>query len=337
MRYDGIHIKGLGTALPQICSADSAVTAGSYSPEEHAKNGILGVPVAPEDETPPEMATTAARKALAEAGTPAADVDLVIYGCQWDPQHTTPASYLHRHLGIRATALNMEVRQGCSGGITMLDVAARYLHGSTDTHTALVATADRFCLPGWDRYRSEEGYIWGDAASAVVLSDDDGGGFARLLATSFSALPAMEEVARGSLLAGATRGELPLKLRKRKQALYKKIGPLAFRTQFQNAVRDTARDALRQAGVAHEEIRWFLVPNMGLQWRTWALCEPLGIDDSRTTWTDHGRHIGHTGLADQALALEFLVGSGRVASGDRLLLLAVGVGLTFAAAVVEIA
>lgn len=334
MKHGNVYLAGLGTYLPPIVAADSAVDSGHYSDEEHRRNGILGTPVASEDEMPPEMAVHAAKKALVAAGMSATDLDLVLYGGQWDPQHLAPASYVHRGLGARDDVPNLEFRQGCSGAVTMLDMASRYLGAETAQRSALVSTGDRFCLPGWDRYLSEEGYIWGDAASAVILSNE--GGVARLLATAAQSMSQAEEVCRGSALVEADRGALPVLSRIPKQRFYKKVGPLSFRRRFQLAVHEVAAQALRDAETEIADVSWALVPNMGLQWRGWALLEPLGIDETRTTWTDHGRYIGHTGLADQTLALEFLLNHGLLTPGSRVLLVAVGVGLTFSSAVLEI-
>lgn len=335
MRYGDVYLAGIGTYLPPVASADDAVAAGRYSADEHRRNGITGTPVAAAAETPPEMAVTASKKALAAAGLRGADLELVLFGSQWDPQHGVPAAYVHHAVGGRPDVGTLEVRQGCSGAVTMLDLAARHLRTTPGGGAVLISTADRFCLPSWDRYSSDEGYIWGDAASALVVTSEPAG-IARLVATATHSFSAAEEVCRGSILLDAERGNLPLLMRGHKQRFYKKFGPLSFRREFQHAVRDTATRALAEAGTGAGEVAWALVPNMGLQWRGWALLEPLGVDETRTTWTDHGRHIGHTGLADQALALEFLLNRGALQGGDRVLLLAVGIGLTFSAAVLEI-
>jgi 3-oxoacyl-[acyl-carrier-protein] synthase-3 len=60
----------------------------------------------------------------------------------------------------------------------------------------------------------------------------------------------------------------------------------------------------------------------------------LGIDEHKTTF-DFSRRIGHTGASDPFIGLDHLVSSKRLGSGDWILLLAVGVGFIWTAAVLQ--
>ncbi len=62
---------------------------------------------------------------------------------------------------------------------------------------------------------------------------------------------------------------------------------------------------------------------------------PLGIPVERTTWP-RGSHIGHTGAGDRFVGLEHLITNGDVRTGYQVLLIEVGSGFTWCAAVVEI-
>jgi 3-oxoacyl-[acyl-carrier-protein] synthase-3 len=334
VKHDNVFLAGIGSHLPAVVPIQEAIAAGSYSEADHRKNGVLGVAVAADDETPAEMAARSARKALGNAGITGDELGLVLFGCQWDAQHVAPASYVHQHVGASNSAMAMEVGQGCSGGLAMLGVAAWFLKAHPEGAPVLLATGDRFHAPAWNRYGTGDGYVWGDASSSVVLAANNG--WARLLSTTSGSMSEGEEIGRGSAIALGHRGELTAIRQRQEMRLYKRIGPHEIRRRFQDTYRDVVARALADADTTADRAARFLVPNMGLTWRSWALLEPLGIDEDRTAWTEHGRHIGHTGLADQLLALEFLVNRGSLSPGDRAVLASVGVGFTFTAAVVEI-
>ena len=63
--------------------------------------------------------------------------------------------------------------------------------------------------------------------------------------------------------------------------------------------------------------------------------EPLGIAADRTAW-DRAREVGHLGAGDPFCGLHHLLRTGRARPGDAGLLLGVGAGFSWGAAVVEV-
>lgn len=62
---------------------------------------------------------------------------------------------------------------------------------------------------------------------------------------------------------------------------------------------------------------------------------PLGIPLERMTWP-WGRTVGHLGASDQFVALEHLLNVGELVPGQQVLMVGVGIGFTWCAAVLEI-
>ncbi|MGC7101685.1 ketoacyl-ACP synthase III family protein [Amycolatopsis lurida] len=335
MRHDNVFLNGIGSHLPPVVPVDDAVRAGQLREADRVKIGATGVPISETEESPPEMAVQAAVKALKNADSSPAEIGLLLFGCLWDPEHVAPATYVHHHLGVPPDAMAFEIRQGCNGALAAMAAAAWHLGSRPGAAPVLVATADRFRAPAWDRYSARDGYLWGDAASAAVLSTHEGP--IRLLSTTSRSMSEAEEVGRRSPMSLGSPADLPGVRLRQEFHMYKRLGPQNVRSGLQAAVRAVVEQATTDAGTSLERISRFLVPNMGEQWRKWALLEPLGITEDRTTWTDHGRHIGHTGLADQFLALEHLLEQGALGSGDQVVLASYAVGFTFTAAVVQIA
>jgi 3-oxoacyl-[acyl-carrier-protein] synthase-3 len=77
-----------------------------------------------------------------------------------------------------------------------------------------------------------------------------------------------------------------------------------------------------------------VVPNLGLPALKWQFLDGLGIDETKTTlaW---GHRIGHLGAGDHLAALDHLITTEAVHSGDQILLAATGIGFTWSGAVLQ--
>ncbi len=78
-----------------------------------------------------------------------------------------------------------------------------------------------------------------------------------------------------------------------------------------------------------------MLPHFGRRRLEAIYYRPYGIDPARTTW-EWSRTVGHLGAGDQFAGLDHLVTSGRAVPGDRVVLIGVGAGYSWGAAVVEI-
>jgi 3-oxoacyl-[acyl-carrier-protein] synthase-3 len=137
------------------------------------KTGIRTRHIAAEDETAGDLAFAAAQKLFAQGKIAAADVDFVIL-CTQAPDYILPttACVLQHRLGIPTSAGALDVNLGCSGFVYGLSLAK----GLVETGAAqcvLLLTADtysKFIHPLDKSVRT----LFGDAAAAtaVVASDD---------------------------------------------------------------------------------------------------------------------------------------------------------------------
>ena len=93
--------------------------------------------------------------------------------------------------------------------------------------------------------------------------------------------------------------------------------------------------ALHDAGLGDlDRVRWVLCPHYGAALVERHCLTPLGIPAERTlAWL--GRRYGHIGAGDQFLGLEHLLDHGLLDAGDYALLLGIGVGMSFSAAIVR--
>ncbi|MFC4910145.1 ketoacyl-ACP synthase III family protein [Actinomadura gamaensis] len=329
-----LYIAGTGTWLPDPMTVDEAERAGLCERRRVWNTGAVSVCVATK-ESPPDMAVMAARSALDQAGCPPSDVTLVLHACTYHQGHDmwAPASYVQRFaLGNRCPA--MEIRQLSNGGMAALQTASAHLRSSAAPASVLITTADRFCPPGYDRWRTDPGTVCGDGGTAVLLSSS--GGHALLRSLSTVSDPGLETAGRGEdAFSSAPLGaRTPIDLARHGAVLARELGLEALVRRIEEGQRLAFEAATAEAGVALSDIDWFVLPNMGRSRLKAHFYDPFGIDPDRTTRSFGGR-TGHLGAGDQIAGLDHLIGSGRLEPGQTCLLAGVGSGFTWSAAVVE--
>lgn len=334
VNVNGIYIAGAGSWLPEPMTLDEAERAGLCERVLVWNTGIESVCVSA-GQSPPEMAVSAAREALGQAGCEPEDISLLLHASVYHQGHDmwAPASYIQRFaVGSRCPAL--EVRQMSNGGLAALELACAYLAADPTRTAALITTADRFCLPGFDRWRSDPGTVCGDGGTAVVLSRR--GGFARMRGLATVSDPGLERGGRGDRpFTGAPLGAgTPIDLSAAGSVLVREFGLDTLLKRIETGQREAFDRAAAQAGVKFADIDWFVLPNMGRTRMKAQYFDPFGIDPERTAWS-WGRRVGHLGAGDQFGGLAHLAAGGSLAPGQICLLAGIGAGFTWTVAVLE--
>ncbi|WP_031065869.1 ketoacyl-ACP synthase III family protein [Streptomyces sp. NRRL WC-3742] len=335
MRVEDIFIRGTAIRLPATLLVADAVAAGACPAKIATATDMLSVAHSPE-ESAAEMAVTAARTALARAGTTPEDIDLILHADTYHQgQDLWPvASYVQRETG-RSTCPALEVRQMSNGGLGALDLATAYLSADHNRCDALLTTADRFCPPGIDRWRTDPGTPYADGATALVLSRR--GGYARLRSLALHADAELEPMHRGEepFSPAPFSHRIPVDFEEAKRAFLRDVG-MSFAISKAHAGQQTAlKQALSDAEMELADADWVLLPHFGRRRLQAIYFEPFGIEPERTTW-DWSRTVGHLGAGDQFAGLDRLVVSGRARPGDRVVMVSVGAGYSWGAAVVDI-
>ncbi len=339
MRIPDMYLSAVGSYLPEKVASETAVEQGWYDAEEIELHGLTATSVAGELPAP-EMGLLAARQALGRCGLSGPDVSLLLYATTWHqgPEGWLAHSHLQRHL-LGGDVLATEIRQGCNGMFTALDLAASYLRAEQRRRYALLVSADNYGTPMVNRWRMGRGYIGGDGASAVVLSTEPG--FAQLLSVCTASVPEAEEMHRGAepvfppgitvgrgLDFDARNGEFMDKARRQTAG----TAPLL---RVQQRTLETAENALAEAGIDATDIARVAFMNYSREVVEQRCVAALGLPMSRSTW-EFGSRVGHCGASDQFLALDHLVSTGELGPGDNVLMLGTGPGVMLAAAVVRV-
>lgn len=338
MRVRDIFLNGIGVFVPETRDVEYAIERGLVSAEAMDQLGFTSVAVAG-DRPAAEMALSAARDAIAGSGVSPDEVALLLYADVWQqgPMAWQPQFYLQRHL-LGDRPLAMEIKHGCVGVLSGMELAAAYLRAD-ETHTAaMVVAGDNFGTPMIDRWTMGAGFTaLGDGASAVVLSREPG--FAQVLSVNTANHSAMEETWR----AGEPMFPPSITVGRRENFL-------AAHEEFKNKVGsgdhaamsivhlqrniDCVKHALADAEVSPSDIRRIVSHNMPRE-EARTYMGMIGFSFEQSAW-EYGRTVGHVGASDQMLGLYHLLSTGEVGPGDHVLLCGMSPGVTYKAAVVKI-
>lgn len=315
------RITGTGSFLPprRVTNADlvtQLATQGVETSDEWIveRTGIRARHFADDGVFSSDLGLEAAKNALQAAGRSAKDVDLIIVATSTpDMVFPSTACILQNKLGANGGAA-FDVQAVCSGFVYALTVADAMIQTGA-AKCALVVGAEIFSriLDFKDRTTC---VLFGDGAGAVVLEASDKPG---ILASDLHADGKHVGIlcVPGHVSGGAVLGDPLLKMDG--QAVFKLAVGL---------LESAARATLVKANLTDADIDW-LVPhqaNIRIMQST-ARKLKLSMDKVVVTVGEHG----NTSAASIPLALDTAVRSGKVKTGETLLLEGVGGGFTWGA------
>jgi 3-oxoacyl-[acyl-carrier-protein] synthase-3 len=307
------EITGVGMTVPErvVANDELAATIGVDDEWVVRRTGIRARHIAGPDERTSTLATLAARRALDDAGVSPEAVDLIVVAtCTPDSAIPATAPMVQAALGARSAGA-FDVNAACAGFLTAFDVCSALIRAGTVVRAVVVGAEVLSRVVDWSDPKIC--VLFGDGAGAVVLEASERK--AGLLASVFGA------DGSGANLIRIPEGERFLRMN----------GPEVFRAAVR-VMTDAARDALRAAGVSAGEID-LLIAHQANQRIIAEVGERLGVSPDGV-FTNVERY-GNTSAASIPIALCEAVGAGRLRDGSRLLLTAVGAGLTWGAGVIE--
>lgn len=169
-KTNSVRISGTGSYAPERVLTNAELAARVSTSDEwiFEKLGIRERRIAAEDELTSDLASQAARRALADAGLSANKVDLLILATS-TPDRTAPstACLVQAKIGMINQAPAFDLAAVCTGFLYGLTVGTAMIAAGTYDNV-LVVGADTFSrITDWSR---RDCVFFGDGAGAVVVS-----------------------------------------------------------------------------------------------------------------------------------------------------------------------
>lgn len=309
------RLLGIGGYRPRRVVGNAEVCRHIDSTDEwiRAHSGIEERRFASADETLLMMSVAAAEKALAQAGTVPADVDLVVLASMSNLVQTPPLAVQVAHeLGARSAAA-VDLSAACAGFCHVLAVASDAVRAGS-AQRVLVIGAERMTdiVEPTDRTIS---FLFADGAGAAVVGAAGDPGIGPVVRRADGALK--QALRMTSSWAGG-----------RDRPWMRMDGRRVFRWAVEE-VTPAALQALDLAGVPVADLDAF-VPHQANLRIIEIMAARLALPPRTVVAQDVIRY-GNTSAASVPLALETLLSEGRVSSGATALLAGFGAGLNFAA------
>ncbi len=313
-------ITGWGRCIPQpfVTNAELATVVDTTDEWITTRSGIKERHVSHVQNS--DMATLAAKRALAAAGLDATDLDYIVLAtCTPDRQIPSTACYVQIKLGATNAAAS-DINAGCTGFIYGLSMA----HGLIAT-----GTAKTVLVIGSERITSylnldvrETAVLFGDGAGAVIVeaTDDPVGVMSMTLGADGSGAPALTATGLGTEFIGSDAQLAVI---------------MDGAEVFKNAVvkmGECTIEATEKAGWTTEEID-LVVPHQANLRIIDAVRRRIHADDDKVYVNIH--KYGNTSAATIPIALSEALDEGRVAPGSKLILVAFGAGFTWGGAAVQ--
>ncbi|SSY70988.1 beta-ketoacyl-ACP synthase III [Alysiella crassa] len=313
-------ILGTGSYLPanRVSNTDLAQRVDTSDEWITTRTGIKARHIVAEHEKTSDLATEAARRALAAAQVSPDEIDLIVLATTTpDMQFPATATIVQQKLGI-AGCPAFDVQAVCAGFMYALVTADAYIKSGM-AKKALVIGADVFSrILDWEDRATC--VLFGDGAGAVVLgaSEERGIIHSRLHADGnyLNLLNCPAQMSDGNIMGSPF-------VKMDGQGVFK------FAVKQLSAVAD---EVLQESNYTKEQVDW-LIPHQANRRIIEATAKHLGLSMDKVILTvdEHA----NTSAASIPLALDAGVRDGRVQRGQTLLLEGIGGGFAWGAVLIE--
>ena len=320
-------IAGVGHYAPEkvLTNADLEKMVDTSDEWIQTRTGIRERRIAAADETSSAMGAAAARKALENARVSPEDVEAIyVATCTPDMIFPSTACLIQAALGAQR-AYGFDISSACAGFLMALDAAAAAIE-SGRVRTALVIGSEKLsAVTDWTSRNTC--VLFGDGAGAVVLKASDRPGIrSSLLGVDGNQADFL------SIPAGGCKQPASAETVQNHLHTIHMAGRETFKTAV-NTMLGAAQDAIARAGLTVADIDC-MVPHQANMRIVEAVAKRLGTGVIEKVFLNLDRY-GNTSAASIPLALSEAVAAGRIKSGDKILMVAFGGGLSWGGTVVE--
>ena len=320
-------ITGIGSYVPAhiLSNADLEKMVDTSDDWITTRTGIKQRRLAAKNEYTSDLAAEAAMRAMKKAGVTGEQIDLIIVATITpDMPFPCTACLVQRKIGAhRAAAFDLEA--ACSGFIYALEIAQQFIMSRTYDAVLVIGAEKLSTIVDWkDRNTC---VLFGDGAGAAVLQNRPN---AHGLLTAVMGADG-EKADLLYMPGGGSRCPATVDSVTARRHYLQMNGKETFKNAVQ-AMQTAALEALQRCEIDISQIKC-IIPHQANRRIIDAVGERLGARPEQL-FVNVDKY-GNTSAASVAIALDEAVASGRIQSGDLVLLVVFGAGLTWGAAVVE--
>jgi 3-oxoacyl-[acyl-carrier-protein] synthase III len=330
-----VGIVGVASYLPEAWVSAAEFGAASGIPEDVfvERFGLRGKHVAADAEHVTDLARKAATRLLTELSVAPADIDAVVYfGSTWKNYPVWQAAPRIAHeLGCdRAFALELDYTS-CGSPVALRVAKALAVSDPRVRRVLLVAASCESRLVDYTNKRARFMFNFGDGAVAALLVRDHP--VNRILETSMVTDGSLSLHVRVPAGGSARPASIATVARREHFLDVTDLDGMRRRlaeVSLENFLR-VASEAVKQSELSLSDVS-FVIPIHMKRSMQHTLLDRLGLDERRSVYLED---TGHMSGVDNLLGLERLQRTGRLRDGDAVLLLAAGIGYTWAATVLR--
>lgn len=310
-KIQGAIIAGTGSYVPEavLTNLDLEKKVDTSDDWIVSRTGISARRICAPEMTVVDLAAEAGKRALADAGISAAEVELIIVATV-TAEHLFPsvACLVQERLGA-AKAAAFDLSAACAGFIYSLETAAQFIKSGTYTNVLVIGAEVLSRFVDWkDRNTC---ILFGDGAGAVVLRAS---AYSGLLGSHLQA-----DGSGGDLLKLCNNGNIEM------------CGNEVFRFAVK-IMGEAVEQVLEKLQLKKEDLD-YLIPHQANIRIIQSAAKRLDLPMDKV-YVNVNKY-GNTSAASIPLALDEAVKAGKIKDGDLVALVGFGAGLTWAASVIR--
>lgn len=276
------------------------------------------------------MAAQAAKQAIRESGIPLEEIDCIIGACGVMEQAIPSTSVLiQKQLGLTSHgSTTFDINSTCLSFLSALDMAS-YLIQSKRFKNILICSSDIASF-GLNWNHMESCTIFGDGAAAVIVSEATDKNSTRIISSR------METYSEGSsicqLQAGGTKyNPKTVKEDLERLSLFEMDGKSAYKLTA-SVIDDFIINLFHNTGLSINDID-VVIPHQASQLAIKHLSKRMNLDASKIVniFPEHGNQIA----ASMPTAVHEAFKKNLIKSGDKILLLGTGAGISLGGMILE--
>ena len=322
-----VTIAGTGSYLPEKILTNDDLSKFVDTSDEWivTRTGIKERRIAADDEFTSHLGAKAAEKALEQAGIAAEDIDLIIVATI-TPDTLTPATacYVQQQIGAHK-AVAFDVSAACSGFLYAMKIAKNFIMGGASKNALIIGAEKLSSFINWEDRTTC--VLFGDGAGAAVLrsAEDGEGQILSDIGTDGKQTHLL------NIPGGGSACPITIENADERLATLAMLGKEVFKHAV-TRMKNSANTVIERAGLQAEDIS-IVIPHQANLRIIDAIASRLDVANERVFVNLH--KYGNTSAAAIAIALDEAHRTGEIKKGDKVVMVAFGAGLTWAAAAIE--